>query len=464
MRSRLHVASRAPFLVGVVCLVSAAAVAQPLGAAPASVALYASTAEVEALALHDGTLWAGTRGGLEAWDAASGVRRRLYTAADGLAESWVVAVRAGVEGVEVRTPAATCRLDASSDRFQCAPAPRVASQPPHAAELVSVGAATSGERVTARVAGFVGTATSGVWHDDLRTRLTAGAQPCVGHVTAIARWKEATWLGTFNGGLCRKDARGFTKPTTPFRMVNALKATRDGLYVGAAEGLFRTRDGRRWQHIALRGASEASVVGLAADGTTLWATQPGTLVQLPLTGRTRRAQVLWMPGNAHSLQRVDVRDGRVWVATEDSGVLSLPSAGRLTRKTPVEVHDRAAGLPTSWALDAVATAYGVALATLRHGLVLVDMQGASRTVPELEGAWLLHVFAEDEAGRVLWVGAQPGVWRVEDGHAQRLDLPLPHPNVHAVARFGDELWVGTENGLVVATLPAPEALASRDAR
>ncbi|HXI60922.1 MAG TPA: hypothetical protein VNO55_32905, partial [Polyangia bacterium] len=82
--------------------------APPESPSPLPPRVFTNTSEVTALAAVDGTLWVATRGGLEEYDLATLVRRRLYTTADGLTANEVTAVASAGQGVVARTENTDC--------------------------------------------------------------------------------------------------------------------------------------------------------------------------------------------------------------------------------------------------------------------------------------------------------------------------------------------------------------------
>jgi ligand-binding sensor domain-containing protein len=228
-----------------------------------------------------------------------------------------------------------------------------------------------------------------------------------------------------------KRGAGFVALATPFRFINALRSSGDALFVAANEGLFRTRDGQRFERVPE--VPERGVNGLALSGRTLWVTSPAALHRVPLDGG--RAESMWTPGGSTALQGVSVRGQEVWLASEDRGVLRV-------RGTQVESYDALRGLDSSWVLDVAVDPHGVAYAaTLRHGLFAIDRDGQVRKV-DLPSAWLLRLgWLHDR----LWVGTQDGLVRdaVAPGAAR---VSLPGLCVHSLLAAGDTVWVGTETG------------------
>jgi ligand-binding sensor domain-containing protein len=378
--------------------------------------LYASTARVSGVAIAEGKLWAATASGVEEYDLA-GTRLRLYTSEDGLDENRVLRIRH--DGVlRIWTERSECSL-AAGDRFVCLPAPPVAPEPPLFARR-SHGARETG-RLLANGKELVATDGAGLWLDG--RPITPPGQICGNHVEALAVFRGSLWAGTFDSGVCVLEGGGFRSVAAPFRMVNDLRATADGLWVAAAEGLFFTRDGRHFRREGR--VRERGVNRLAGAGMRLFATAPSALYAIG-GGRVRR----WAhPAGSTALQGVTVSGANVWLASEDAGVIRLRS-GRF------EAFDRASGLPSSWAVDvAPAPGAGVWVATLRDGAVRLDAGGTLRE-RRYPGSWGLRLYADE--GRVLF-GTQHGL----AGCA----LKLPDPRVHALLRTRSGLFIGTEGGL-----------------
>lgn len=405
------------------------------------------TRYVEDIAVDGGAAWVATRGGLERYDLL-GWRRRVFTTADGLAEIHVREVHAMAGTVEARTLSHRCYLE--GERFACTPAARLEMPEP------TLAPGFQGARVTARAAivggELIGTAGRGVWlrrdrAPDAPVLLTRREQVCSNHVMAMAEFRGALYLGSFDEGLCVTRGKGFRRIDAPFRMINDVVATPHGLFVAANSGLYRSEDGATFEKVEY--VSARGVNGLAFDGFTLYATTPATLWQIPLVkrdaqGRWLRRRQHWLPGGARAVQKVAVGAGAVWMASEDHGVIRFAN-GRF------QVLDRAAGMATSWVMDVTVTSDTMYAATFRHGLIAValDANGAprldtARAVAGMPDAWLLRVDVLDDT---LWVGTQQGAARI-DGRGVATTQALPHPCVHAMARFDGATWLATEGGLV----------------
>jgi ligand-binding sensor domain-containing protein len=136
--------------------------------------------------------------------------------------------------------------------------------------------------------------------------------------------------------------------------------------------------------------------------------------------------------------------GAVWLASEDCGAIRLRGDG-------FEIFDRAAGLPSSWAVDVAVAPDGTAwVATLRHGVVAISPDGRHRVVAGLPDSWILHVGAGEDG--VLRVGTQGGAVDVDAAGLVRPIVGLSDSRVHALLETGGRLWAATELGLSIADL------------
>jgi ligand-binding sensor domain-containing protein len=212
--------------------------------------------------------------------------------------------------------------------------------------------------------------------------------------------------------------------------------------VAGSDGLWWTADGVRFRHHG--GVTSQAINDLAYDaGTgTLYATAPGALWSMS-RGGAGGARRLARPGGSRSLQAVEARRGIVWLATEDRGVIRIDDGG----DGDVHLYDKAAGAPSSWALDVAEVANGDAYAaTLRDGVVRITRDGRLEAVAGLPSPWILHLAADAAPGNPLWIGTQAGAAGLtSDGRLLPLG-GLPDARVHAIAPLAEGLWVGTEGG------------------
>lgn len=412
-------------------------------AAPSHAKVYANTEYVEDVALFSNTnetlLVTATRGGVEFYNLLTQKRTKHFTTQDGLQslhvrEIAIEKTNSGQENLFVLTSNHRCRLEA--DKFRCEKTDTLLNPEFSVAQRLANARITKTLSYNAKT--IVATAGAGVWiRGEDANRLTPDEQICSNHMMAIAEFAGRTYFGSFDEGLCSTaDGISFTTHSGGFRMINDLEVTRGGLFIASSEGLYRTRDGVIFEKMAI--VNSRGVNGLAFDGRSLWVTTPGALWRVRVHGGPH-SRTYWTPGGARSLQAVAARDGKIWIATEDRGLLQMD--GETFR-----VFDRAAGMPASWTLDvsiaADGTVYG---ATLRDGIVAIDNRG---DISELLGSpdtWTLFVSAT-KAG--IDMGTQGGAANVSKENVSLIPGP-PHPNVHVMSRIGSALYVGTEGGTLV---------------
>ncbi|MCA1825400.1 MAG: two-component regulator propeller domain-containing protein [Myxococcales bacterium] len=381
-------------------------------------AIFTDTAQVESIATAGATLWAATGGGVERYDLATGKRVRVHTIGPTL-RIWSNDQNGQI--AHARTRDSECILE--GETAECIAAPAL---PP---SIPSVTPLFHGARETARVVAngttVVATAGKGIWSND--QMLTPPGQICGNYVEALAEFQGKLWVGGFDGGLCVLDGQRFRAVAGPFRMINDLRTTPKGLYVASAEGLYFTRDGRRFRREDR--IRERAVNHLAVGGRWLFATTPFALYAVRLDGRIVKR---WRkPAGSTALQSVAVSGPNLWLASEDVGVIRM-------RRGRFEAYDRAWGLPSSWTVDvAPASDGGVWAATLRNGSVHLDANGRVIELGPDPHAWGLRLY--QDRGRTLF-GTQQGLEGIEG---------LPDPHVHAILRTRDGLWIGTEGGLVL---------------
>ena len=401
-------------------------------------ALYTNTDRVANVLARPGVLWAATAGGIEQYELPAGARTRLFTTADGLDSNEVL--RVWHQGaLQARTARSVCSLT-SADVFTCSP---IAPLPPPAP---AVGVLHQGARETARLIQdgqqIIATDGAGLWLDG--RRITPEGQVCANHVEALAGFRGTLWVGTFDAGICVRENGRFRAIAAPFRMVNDLRATPQGLWVAAAEGLYLTTDGRTFRRQAQ--VRERGINRIAVSRRWLFVTTPSVLYAI----RRDEPSVFrrWTrPAGSTALQAVTVSGRNVWLASEDAGVIRM-------RHGRFQVFDRATGLPSSWAVDvAPGPDGGVWVATLRDGAFLLGEDGRLRQAAANTRAWGLRLYLD---GASLLFGTQHGIegWTV----------PLPDQRVHALLRTHEGLWVATEGGLALVgdTLSQRDPVTAKD--
>lgn len=414
------------------------------GLRPADV--WAATMNVRALATDGAYVWAATGGGVERYDRATH-RRDTFGVAQGLDTLDAIDVRVQQGTVEIDTYASRCSFESADQRFHCH---KTATRAPAAREIGGF----RGHAVTARLElgsdAYIATRGGGLFHlhDERVTLLSDPSVSMSSFVHTAARFRDELWLGSFDDGLfrvplehgqIRQDLRkGAVKVATPFRMVNRLMATDDTLFVAAKDGVFSTRDGKTFVHMTSIHARD--ITGLATTRDSLWVASTEAVYRLARSGRGRPLASHVYPAGSHAIQDITAdADDRVWLATEDRGVVRIDAAG------PV-AFDRLQGLPTSWFVAVKSDGQGgVRAASLRHGFIHVGADGSWRRVTVPRGDWGLAIA---RIGSAWCEGTQDGAWCEAQGIRQPFAL-LPDARVHAIVPLEGQWLVATEAGVAI---------------
>jgi hypothetical protein len=276
------------------------------------------------------------------------------------------------------------------------------------------------------------------------------------HVNALAADGPGLWAGFFDAGLAHcVPARGAAAlvecadlPGSEAWGVNAVLPSGGGVYAATLRGAVRVANGRATLlNVDERGASPGGAFSLA---TTASGVAVGYGLGVLLPGQRLLSAFHGLPGNqAYALASAPSSGGsRLWVGTP-SGLGRIEGQRVLSRVTSGEGK-----LPHPWI---------TALAELPDGALLVATYGGGVARRTGEGAgerW--ERFAEtgglkvnagallvDPEGRV-WIGTQgQGLFRSDAAvtRFEHLDLPLPSPDVFALAATAEALFVGTDEGL-----------------
>jgi hypothetical protein len=411
------------------------------------------------------SLFVATSGGLQEFNRTTRQLVYTYTTRDGLPVLEVQKLgRKGPSGrwtLVATTNGSSCLL--SARRFHCRPVEAERSS----ADDYSLNLAYHhGTRVTVKLRSgadtFVGTVKGG-WLNG--TLLPSGPSLSARHVTSLAIFQEALWVGTFNEGIVRETrAGGFAPISFPTQLINALSVGKRELFVGTSDGLYRTNDGKNFRKESF---VQGAVVGLAFDGISTWAATPGALYRVQETSGPR-TDVWWIPGGSRSLQKLSFSDGFLWLGTEDRGALRMPVTPNLVSKDRVFARfDKTHGLASSWSLAAAGVEGGGAMmTTLREGLTFIYPNGRFQKLPDSASPWGLSALTD---GGHVWVGTQGGAVRLSltDSKATRVS-GLPDERFHAFLRdtrreFGHIVWIGTEGGLAAVPTTQPASSVSNAA-
>ncbi|AKF84288.1 histidine kinase [Myxococcus fulvus 124B02] len=394
---------------------------------------------VEHLIVGEGSLWAGTSGGLWQVPLGEGVARQ-YTEADGMPGMSITALArgGGDNRLWVGTKTGLALLEGGQVRGLPFPIPGGDVR----SEVTSLFQDVTGTLWMGTEAGLVS------WNGMLARRFsTSDGLPAV--VTALLADSQGNlWVGTRRGGLLRREAAGFSAPLHGAGLVDAevlsLLEDRDGsLWVGTYSGLFRLRDGPFATFGAPEGLSNETVSTVLEDkhGTVWLGTVGGGLFFLR-DGRIHRMDDFEGGTDPVITALHEAPDGTLWAGSK-AGAFRY-DGHRFAKSSRVQ------GLPddvvTSILVDSRGTQwFGTrkGLARVRGGDVTVFGQKQGLTSP-------IIVMAEDASG-ALWLGADSGLWRYEEGKGlRRFTAKDGAPGEVVLALLADPdgtVWVGTETGL-----------------
>ena len=211
------------------------------------------------------------------------------------------------------------------------------------------------------------------------------------------------------------------------------------LWAATAEGIFRRAvDDDVFQQVT---RSRAVVNAIAVDaGGSLWATDPMQTVAAVVRDGKQRGAPLTGFGAANELL-LD-RPGRLWVGTQDRGLLRMPPAEQ-ARGQIAQLTQR----------DGLATNSIRELFEDREGNIWIGMLGglarlAEKTVTSLaEGDAISSVAATADGS--VWIGTESGLIRVIHGRQLRYSVGegLPASDIRALhTDSAGVLWVATNGG------------------
>ncbi len=284
--------------------------------------------------------------------------------------------------------------------------------------------------------------------------------PCGDRISALAVHRGTLYAGSFDRGVCRRDAQGWTRleAALPSNMINDLVSDGTRLFVATARGLAVLEpDGqlRRFDHRACIGKLKndcpwsPSVNGVAFDAqrSEAWISD--------LRAVHRFAPRGWkhVGGEAVgslALTRIAARGGEVAVGSGDQGVL-IGRGGRFER------IDDQAGLADNWVMDLTYDPAGrLWVATCTRGVSVREPDGTLRTLTRADGLVDDYTLSVTALGDAVWVGTLSGVSIFRAGRVQSLTTAdgLSGNEVHDAVLFEGRVWLATDAGLsVVARTP-----------
>ena len=310
-----------------------------------------------------------------------------------------------------------------------APPPGVtlAELPPcRAEELARVGRRVAAVLASSDGALVVGTFDQGIVRiaPDGGAAAVAGLEGREQFVNALAEHDGLVWAAT-QGGLVALDGERRALAALDGEGVTALVVSRGRLYAGTARGVFRVTAERGAEPLAITGpeGEPLRVSALAASGARLWIGTPAGAyavplanLEAPLLARTASWHPLVFgapPAATNVVTALAPLDGGAIAGTDDGGLVRLGDDGAVSA---VRLADPAADQVNPGA--AAATGAGVALGTQGGGLVLATARGAALEVGRPRGLERLAISAVARSGDALLAGT-------EDGTVVRLSCERP---------------------------------------
>lgn len=262
------------------------------------------------------------------------------------------------------------------------------------------------------------------------------------NVSALAHDGERLWIGSFDGGLASLSSAGWRRWTTadglPSDWIDDLAWDGEKLWGATEKGVFWIVGGR----VSLPRSDDLRrpTSAIHAGAGAVYVAQPRRVLILKADG----AREVKVP-EAHP-QRVWSDGGELWVAGVDG--LYRVKGRRVTRYGKLE-----GSLGANWVTAVAPWEDGLLVGTYDGGLVHLDAAGASRGV--LDRAWVNLGALAASRGRVAVGEMEGGLWLHEGGAWRRLKREdgLPSNDVTAVLFQGDDLWVGTREGLARLRMP-----------
>lgn len=273
---------------------------------------------------------------------------------------------------------------------------------------------------------------------------------------AVSR-EEGLWIATIGGGLARW-YRGrletFTeKDGLPSDQVWSVAiAAGGGVWAGTQAGLCLFRNGRfttytvadglRKNHVTTLNLDAAGVLWFGTYGGGVHRLHPGGLIEALPTGQPGGDDLVWSLSEDSS--------GAVWAANADQGLrLFAASPFSLWRPRQDGLRSR---LVTALAEDAAGDVY---VASRDAGVAWRRPAGAAggrrwAYLGAAEGLAADSVWSLEAGPGGLFIGTSHGLFRLSGERAEAVALPefARPPDVFALLEQENELWVGTDRGLL----------------
>lgn len=276
------------------------------------------------------------------------------------------------------------------------------------------------------------------------------------HVTAIAQDSLGRiWVGHRNGKIAFIDNRkvvGFEpEEGSSSQEISDLIFDRHGnlWYSTLNDGLYYYKQGRLYRVDEDEGLPDLFVYDIVEDAMgNVWVGTDGGVAICTLNNQKLTIKVLdydhGLPDNI--IKKLIIRDNKVWMGTEDAGVIVFdPSSGLTTSALPVE-----------WKFgsltDFVLAGDEVWIASAQSGLVVYDLKSrSSKTYPAgTENDFMsINTLLSDVEGNI-WIGTKTGLIRTLSDHIEYIATFDPYKSTNVLALTidkNDNVWYSTSEGL-----------------
>jgi ligand-binding sensor domain-containing protein len=289
-------------------------------------------------------------------------------------------------------------------------------------------------------------------------RLKIDEMPCGDRLSALAEFEGQLWVGSFDRGLCRKNADGWTHFFGPrylsSDMVTDIVSDGERLYVGTLKGL-SVIDALGNFEIFTKEPCEknrkescpwhTNVTGVAHDSSrkTTWIADNGAVHKL---GKDRWRHFYRGAGiTSQRITRIATAGGRVAVGTIDAGI-HLSDDGRRFNT----INDQQ-GLSGNWVMDLAFDSAGrLWVATCTNGISVLSGNDW-QTISQSDGIIDNYALAVKEIDGKIWVGTLSGLSIIGKDSITNFDTKdgLSGNEVHDILKIGTKIYLATDAGLTV---------------
>jgi ligand-binding sensor domain-containing protein/tRNA A-37 threonylcarbamoyl transferase component Bud32 len=278
-------------------------------------------------------------------------------------------------------------------------------------------------------------------------------------VVSLMRSRDgALWVGLYDDGILRQDAKGWTHFGAAQGLgkasIRQILEDQSGT-IWAAEGetgllRFDPRAGS-WQHVPI-GTDNQSIYAIAQIGASLYASG-GRFV-----ARSDDSGVTWTPiassdDNLGDYVNAIATDpgGQLWVGSEEGVSIFTGGQWRRLRPTgelPMNSVGSLAQAPDGklWAIEE----YGGTAGIVDPASLAIE----PITLPDA------RIQAVAFSGDTIWLGTSAGIVRQRGGAQLRITTAdgLPSDNIRSLLAVDTTLWIGTANGLAIYDLAAEKVV------